>query len=290
MSNLYDTDFYAWAQRQAWLLKNQAWDLLDTDNLIEEIESLSRHEEGLLEDRLEVLLLYLLLWQYRPQERRRSRDCTIFKLRQEISGLLEDSPSLKAYLPEAIAKVYERAKKTLGCEPNLNHNLVPQLCPYLPDQILDENFLPGSTTPNVVDDSEYDLWLETQVTNLRSENWVELDIQNLIEDLTNAHKVSLSKLCRHVADLLWYLLKWQYQELHRQDWWLISISYNRKLVQEVLQSRPSLKLQLAEIVQQLYLEVRVRAAKEAQINLEEFPVECPYSLDEILSLDFIPEP
>lgn len=47
--NLYETDFYAWTQRQVELLGSQQWHHLDLPNLIEEIASLGktpREREG----------------------------------------------------------------------------------------------------------------------------------------------------------------------------------------------------------------------------------------------------
>jgi hypothetical protein len=38
--SLYETDFYAWTQEQATLLRKHQWSELDLLNLIEEIESL----------------------------------------------------------------------------------------------------------------------------------------------------------------------------------------------------------------------------------------------------------
>lgn len=42
MPSLYETDFYAWTQEQAKLLKHHQWNQLDLPNLIEEIESLGK--------------------------------------------------------------------------------------------------------------------------------------------------------------------------------------------------------------------------------------------------------
>ncbi len=41
-SNLYETDFYAWTQEQAALLRHQQWNQIDLQNVIEEIESLGK--------------------------------------------------------------------------------------------------------------------------------------------------------------------------------------------------------------------------------------------------------
>ena len=50
--NLYETDFYAWTQQQANLLRYQQWNQVDLANLIEEVESLGRKERQELRNRL----------------------------------------------------------------------------------------------------------------------------------------------------------------------------------------------------------------------------------------------
>jgi hypothetical protein len=41
--SMYDRDFYKWALLQGSLLKSHEWEKLDLENVIEEIESLTRH-------------------------------------------------------------------------------------------------------------------------------------------------------------------------------------------------------------------------------------------------------
>lgn len=47
MHSLYETDFYAWTQEQAKLLRKGQWNELDLPNLIEEIESLGKQDKNL---------------------------------------------------------------------------------------------------------------------------------------------------------------------------------------------------------------------------------------------------
>ena len=47
MHSLYETDFYAWTQEQAKLLRKCQWSQLDLPNLIEEIESLGKQDKNL---------------------------------------------------------------------------------------------------------------------------------------------------------------------------------------------------------------------------------------------------
>ena len=63
--NLYETDFYAWTQQQANLLRYQLWNQVDLVNLIEEVESLGRRERQELRNRLIILIRHLLKWEYR---------------------------------------------------------------------------------------------------------------------------------------------------------------------------------------------------------------------------------
>ncbi|MFB2837532.1 DUF29 domain-containing protein [Floridanema evergladense] len=46
--DLYETDFYAWTQKQVQLLRQRDLNNLDIENLIEEIESLGKQEKRLI--------------------------------------------------------------------------------------------------------------------------------------------------------------------------------------------------------------------------------------------------
>jgi hypothetical protein len=63
--------------------------------------------------------------------------------RQEVLDLLEENPSLRPYLPEAISKSYLRALQLALEETKLPRKTFPKTCPYAPEQILDSQFYPG---------------------------------------------------------------------------------------------------------------------------------------------------
>lgn len=85
--HLYETDFYAWTQKQVSLLKVRQWDQLDTLKLIEEIEALGRKERQELRNRLGMLLGHLLKWQFQPEKRSNSWLGTIREQRIQIKLL-----------------------------------------------------------------------------------------------------------------------------------------------------------------------------------------------------------
>jgi hypothetical protein len=141
--NLYEADFYAWTQEQAMLLRNQQWHRIDLPNLIEEIEFLGKQQRQELRNRLSVLIGHLLKWHYQPQYRSRSWLATLRIQRLEITDLLEDNPSLKPDLEEALAKAYLKGIELAVGETNLPNRTFPRQCPYSLSEILDSRFYPG---------------------------------------------------------------------------------------------------------------------------------------------------
>ena len=60
---LYDQDFYAWAKRNAELLRQGRTSEVDTEHIAEELESMTRSEKRELVNRLAILMVHLLKWQ-----------------------------------------------------------------------------------------------------------------------------------------------------------------------------------------------------------------------------------
>ncbi|MBD2516343.1 DUF29 domain-containing protein [Nostoc sp. FACHB-973] len=150
-SHLYETDFYAWTQKQVTLLKTQQWEQLDTPNLIEEIETWGRRERQELRNRLGILLGHLLKWQFQPKKRSNSWLGTIREQRVQIKLLLQDSPSLKPYLDEVFFSVYELGLALAIRETELDENFFPELCPYTLDETLNSEFLPNQNKPGRIE-------------------------------------------------------------------------------------------------------------------------------------------
>jgi hypothetical protein len=139
----HDSDFYAWAMEQAGLLRAGKLHEIDTANLIEEIESMGRSEKRELENRLVILLLHLLKWQFQPSHRGRSWRLTIEEQRREIPYVLEDNPSLKSALDDIVERAYAKAAKAAASETDLPVLTFPQECPWSFDSALSDGFFPS---------------------------------------------------------------------------------------------------------------------------------------------------
>jgi hypothetical protein len=143
-SPLYETDFYAWAQEQAALLRAGALQAADIENIAEEIESMGRSEKRELVSRLAVLLAHLLKWRLQPSFRGNSWRLTVREQRLRIRSHLEDNPSLKALLESAIVESYALAVIIAQRETGFDENAFPSSCPWPFERFMEEGFWPES--------------------------------------------------------------------------------------------------------------------------------------------------
>jgi hypothetical protein len=146
VSSLYVSDFYAWTQEQADLLRNHQWHKIDWQNLIEEVESLGKQQRQELRNRLSILIGHLLKWQFKPQRRSRIWLATLRIQRLDTIELLEENPSLKSYLEEALGKAYLKGVELAVKETDLPRSNFPSNCPYSLQEILDDGFYPGEAS------------------------------------------------------------------------------------------------------------------------------------------------
>ena len=138
----YDSDFYAWANEQAALLREGKLEEADIQHIAEEIESMGKTEKRELASRLTVLLLHLLEWRFQPLSRGRSWRATIRVQRRDLSDLMSDNPSLKPLLPEIIKRAHGNAVIEAGAETGLPESTFTAVCPWSFEQMMDADFWP----------------------------------------------------------------------------------------------------------------------------------------------------
>ncbi|MBW4525267.1 MAG: DUF29 domain-containing protein [Phormidium tanganyikae FI6-MK23] len=87
-----------------------------------------------------------------------------------------------------------------------------------------------------------------------------------------------------------HLLKWQYQPDLRTKSWETTVSNCRDQIQDCLKDTTSLQrfLQDPDWVEKYYRRGRRDAAKETQKPLETFPVDYPYTIEQLLEPEFRP--
>jgi hypothetical protein len=84
-------------------------------------------------------------------------------------------------------------------------------------------------------------------------------------------------------------LKYKYQPEKRSNSWRYSIREHKRRIITRLEDSPSLKRYLGEVFESCYDYARKEAADETGLSVEIFPVISPFSLDETLDFEFLPE-
>lgn len=138
----YNEDFYVWALRNAELLRRGRLAEIDAEHIAEELESMGKRDKRELHSRLVVLMAHLLKWIYQPHRRSRSWQATIEGQREDIKHLLADSPSLHSEVERELADVYRRATIEAQKQTGINKNRFPEVCPFTPEQVLDNEYWP----------------------------------------------------------------------------------------------------------------------------------------------------
>jgi hypothetical protein len=131
-------------------------------------------------------------------------------------------------------------------------------------------------------------WAMQNAALFKAKRFDELDFDNLVEEIESMGKSEGRELNSRLTELLLHLLKWQYQSERRSRSWTVSINKQRIGIDQVLDENPSLKYELEQRFQQSYQYARRHAALETQQSIKIFPEQCPYSLQEALNPEFLP--
>ncbi len=138
-------------------------------------------------------------------------------------------------------------------------------------------------------DTDFYQWTQQQAALLRQGQLVALDIDHLAEEIEDMGKSNRLALESYLSNVIMHLLKWQYQPERRSTRWKPSIRNGRRQIEKRLKNSPSLKPQLQTIVQEEYLPARENAADETNIPLATFPMECPFTVEQVLDAEYWPD-
>jgi hypothetical protein len=151
MKYLYEEDFQVWIDTTIQNLKKREFESLDIENLIEELTNFGKSEKNTLKSNLMILLAHLLKLKVQfdaPDTMKMSWYNSVIEHRQRVLNNLQDTPSLKNFLPEAIEQAYPQSRKLAIKEGKLaafgvripDESEYPHTCPFSLEQILNEDF------------------------------------------------------------------------------------------------------------------------------------------------------
>ena len=137
---------------------------------------------------------------------------------------------------------------------------------------------------------EYDFyaWTQAQINILLNQQWSQLDVKNLIEEISSLGKRERQELRNRLSILLGHLLKWEYQPNKRTRSWLATIKIQRREIIKLIKDNPSLQSYLIEALQEAYQNGRDLAVGETNLPFATFPEQCLYLWENIINENFYP--
>jgi hypothetical protein len=149
-------------------------------------------------------------------------------------------------------------------------------------------------------EKDFNLWIAQTIQQLENHQFESLDLDHLIEELEDLGKSEKRALESNLMILLAHLLKLKVQfdaPDSMKNSWYNSIDEHRKHIQKQLKQTPSLKAYLDWAISESYHDSRDLAIKEGKrgkfgVNIpseREYPLICPFSLEQILDDNFYAE-
>lgn len=138
-------------------------------------------------------------------------------------------------------------------------------------------------------EQDYYLWLQKTSNLLRDGRLSELDIPNLIEEIEDMGRSERKALRSNLIVILMHLLKYKYQPEKRSNSWLLTIFEHRRRLRDDFADSPSLKRYFNKVFEQCYQDARISAAIETGLSTETFPEQSPFTPEEVLNMDYLPE-
>jgi hypothetical protein len=145
-----------------------------------------------------------------------------------------------------------------------------------------------SATANFYE-QDYYLWLQHTLKLLRENQLSELDIPHLIEEMEDMGRSEKRAVESNLVVILMHLLKYQYQPQKRSNSWKASIREHRRRLRKLFKDSPSLKPYFQEVFQECYQDAREQASDETGLSLERFPIESPFTPEDTINREYLPD-
>jgi hypothetical protein len=138
-------------------------------------------------------------------------------------------------------------------------------------------------------DRDFYAWIYHNISLLKAGKISEINQEILIDELESMAKRDKRELISRFIILIAHLLRWQYQINSRSYSWKGSIAEQRFQIIEQLEESPSLQNNLLESIQKAYPKAVKIASAETNLVKTIFPLNCPYTLDNLIDGDFYAE-
>lgn len=132
-------------------------------------------------------------------------------------------------------------------------------------------------------------WALHNADLIRQNKFSDVDIEHIAEEIESMGRNNRRELINRFSVLLAHLLKWQFQPVKRSKSWILTIKNQRFEISDLLEESPSLKYEIELQLNHAYEKALILASEQTGIEEDEFPVNCPFNLNQCLDATFLPE-
>lgn len=143
--------------------------------------------------------------------------------------------------------------------------------------------------PLVSIEEDFALWCAQQGALLRAGRLAAIDRENLAEEIESLGRSDRREIGNRLKVLLAHLLKWRFQPERQKGDWRATIRNQRVGIAKLIKESPSLANYPASVLREEYENARADAADETALSEETFPAECPFTIDQVLDPDWLPD-
>ena len=137
-------------------------------------------------------------------------------------------------------------------------------------------------------EQDFYAWANQQAALLRAGQLSAADIEHIAEEIESMGRSEQRELESRLTVLLQHLLKWQFQPKRRGASWQATIRVQRRDLARHIDRNPSLRPQITEATNYAYENARIESAAETDLPDSTFPVECPWTFQQLMDDQFWP--
>lgn len=135
-------------------------------------------------------------------------------------------------------------------------------------------------------DKDFVAWTMYQADLLRNHNMKGIDFEHLAEEIEDLGKKHKRELRNRIIVLIKHLLKMEFQPELKSKSWILTIREQRKEISKLIDENPSLKPIVSEYWKECYDEAKEEAEIEIGLYEIKFPMDCPWTQQEVLETIF----
>ncbi|MEA5620786.1 DUF29 domain-containing protein [Cronbergia sp. UHCC 0137] len=143
---------------------------------------------------------------------------------------------------------------------------------------------------SLIYEQDYPQWLDITLNQLQNRQIENIDWKHLIEEIASLGNEQTYKVESYLRQLIKHLLLYQYWEAEKsfcQRGWIDEIDNFRSEFDLLLESKV-LYNHCLKVLNKIYLKARSNAIRKSELSPDLFPINCPYSLTQIIDPEWLP--